>query len=1110
MTRPRDLQEILDLNPLWINSSAPLTEGLALLQSATPQRSYILVGAPDRLLGLVTERHALQGWSQLEAISSITVAQVMDPVPSALGLEDLRDPLALAEQMQRQGIRFWPVLDESDRVLGVIRCEQLLQVCLRRRDRESERQRQREFQFRMSIERSIPIGIAAADFSGHQIYVNDTFAQMLGWPPEELLGQAPPYPYWPPEEIENITRAFEEGLVQGRPPLGWELIFMRCNGERFPVRILDAPLQDGQGNLIGMMASIQDISAERQFLSQIQFQAKILEQVNDVVIAIDNDFKISYWNTKAVELYGFTQPEVLGRSLQDIVQYAYLRPEDEQIAMISIQEKGFWQGEVLHYKRSGEPILTEASVSALSDDQGFQIGLLAVIRDVTERKQMERSLQESESRFMNLVANIPGAVFRYVLHSDHSDQVLYMSPGCAGLWEVEAETVQASSQVLWDMMHPDDLPAVAASVLSSARTLEPWDHVWRIITPSGRLKWLQGAGQPQAMENGDVIWDSMILDITDRKRTELELERQLEQTRLLKEITQGIRKSLDLQAIFDAATTGIGRLLQVDQVSLNQYLPEEKLWRCLVEYNATSHLSQALGLEIPDEENEIAERLKRGEIVRINDTDQIKDKLNQQIAIQFPGAWLLIPIQVDAQTWGAISINQYYRVYEWQDHQIELSQQIVDPLAIAIAQAQLFKQLTDVNSELTYQVEVRNAELHTMITYERLLRLITDDVRSSLDEKEILQAAVRELTQVLDLSACLVCLLEEDQTHYRVAYECIGSVESTQGRTSTINPITLAQLHQGLTLYFTTDHPVRGLCTVVACPIWKQEQLFGFLKLVRPPRQGFLLQEIRLAEQVAGQCGIGIRQAHLYQSVQQQVDQLTELNELKEEFLNLVSHELRTPLTSMKMALTMLEVVGLTDPQIRYFAMLKQEWKKELDLVNNLLDLQRLESGKRTLELTQIELQDWIQELLAPFDLRCQDEGLALSAHLPDAPLTLITDAALLVRILSELLNNAIKYTPQEQQIQLIVTPLSPHIHFQIINTGVEIPADQLPHIFEKFHRVATLDRYQRGGTGLGLPLAKKGVELLAGQIQAHSKNNSTCFSVVLPQDLSQALQQHE
>ncbi|WP_206070833.1 EAL domain-containing protein [Nodosilinea sp. P-1105] len=145
-------------------------------------------------------------------------------------------------------------------------------------------------------------------------------------------------------------------------------------------------------------------------------------------------------------------------------------------------------------------------------------------QELNERRQVEAALWESQNRFQAMAANVPGAIFRYVLRPDGSDGVLYMSQGCLGLWEVEADAVLKDASLLWQMVHPDDRPGMQDSVLESARTLEPWHFAWRIITPAGREKWLEAAGQPTRHANGNVVWDTLILDVSDRKQAELRFQ----------------------------------------------------------------------------------------------------------------------------------------------------------------------------------------------------------------------------------------------------------------------------------------------------------------------------------------------------------------------------------------------------------------------------------------------------------------------------------------------------------------------------------------------------------------------------------------------------------
>jgi len=133
------------------------------------------------------------------------------------------------------------------------------------------------------------------------------------------------------------------------------------------------------------------------------------------------------------------------------------------------------------------------------------------------------ALQASEANFRSMAANVPGAIIRYVLHTDGTDSILYSSPGCEALWELPDRVIQADAQRIWAMVLPEDRAGMQNSVLESARTLQPWNCEWRIVTPSGKLKWLHGSGNPTRQPNGDVVWGTVILDVSDRKQAEAQL-----------------------------------------------------------------------------------------------------------------------------------------------------------------------------------------------------------------------------------------------------------------------------------------------------------------------------------------------------------------------------------------------------------------------------------------------------------------------------------------------------------------------------------------------------------------------------------------------------------
>jgi PAS domain S-box-containing protein len=245
--------------------------------------------------------------------------------------------------------------------------------------------------------------------------------------------------------------------------------------------------------------------------------------------------------------------------------------------------------------------------------------------------------------------------------------------------------------------------------------------------------------------------------------------------------------------------------------------------------------------------------------------------------------------------------------------------------------------------------------------------------------------------------------------------------------------------------------------------------------------------------------------------LQCRMQELQTLNLLKDDFLSTVSHELRTPMSNMRMAIHMLKMTlanltsfpTLTPEQTRraqrYLGVLQDECNREIELINDLLDLQRLEAGAQEMQFNPLDLNMWFPHLVESFEVRVQQRQQTLRVQLPASLPPLYTDQAGLGRVLSELLNNACKYSPPEAEIAVTVHPGPLTIQFHISNSGIEIPPEELHRIFDKFYRIPNGDRWKQGGTGLGLALIKRLVEEMQGRIWVTSQSSLTIFSVEFP-----------
>ncbi|MBD2448367.1 response regulator [Nostoc sp. FACHB-152] len=247
------------------------------------------------------------------------------------------------------------------------------------------------------------------------------------------------------------------------------------------------------------------------------------------------------------------------------------------------------------------------------------------------------------------------------------------------------------------------------------------------------------------------------------------------------------------------------------------------------------------------------------------------------------------------------------------------------------------------------------------------------------------------------------------------------------------------------------------------------------------------------------QQAIEARQEQIKQ--EQLVAQLEQLNQLKNDFLDLVSHQLRSPLYNIKGIVQTLEI-SITPHQKHLLSLLEAECDREMELINDLLDLQKLENSSYFLLAPELLLlQQWLPWLIEPFQIRTKEHQQTLQLNLSPNQPALFSDRNSLERILVELLNNACKYTPLGGEIILNVSFSAVEVPQKTIITvsnSAHIPATELPRIFEKFYRIPNNDLWNQGGTGLGLAIVQKLTEQLQGSIQVESTQGWTRFTLIL------------
>ena len=586
-----------------------------------------------------------------------------------------------------------------------------------------------------------------------------------------------------------------------------------------------------------------------------------------------------------------------------------------------------------------------------------------------------------------------------------------------------------------------------------------------------------------------------------------------EKENLVAAIALRIRQSLDLDIILDRTVAEVRQFLLADRVLIYRFEPD---WSGIVVAESVKQARYAIaGVKIKDPcfASEHLEKYRKGKAQVLNDVAaaNLAPCYAEVLKTFNVKANLVIPIVALEELWGLLIIHDCNSPREWHLEEVELLKQLAIQVGIAVQQAELYAEVRSLNVYLEQKVKLRTSKLQNSIKFETLTRKVTEKVRDSLDEPQILQTVTQEIGRVLNIERCKIELYNSDRTTATIAYEYTIELPNCQGASRRVKDF--AELYRRLlqkhSLQFVEIapelSPLNTQATRLVCPIFDDRGILGNLWLLRPKEEYFEQFEVVLVEQIASQCAIAIRQARLYQQSQQQIKELARLNIVKDDFLKTISHELRTPMSSIQLASETLE--SLLEQEIganksatftKVLDIFRSACKKQNQLVDDLLTLCYIDAKKEVMTMQWIDFSLWLPQIVAPFEERIRSQKQQLVIEIARNFPQFKSDISSIKRTLTELLNNACKYTPAGETISIAAATISEGIKISVSNTGVEIPIDEQERVFDKFYRIPHHDPWQFGGTGIGLALAKNLIELLDGKLELKSDARQTVFTVYL------------
>ncbi|BAY65365.1 two-component hybrid sensor and regulator [Calothrix brevissima NIES-22] len=572
----------------------------------------------------------------------------------------------------------------------------------------------------------------------------------------------------------------------------------------------------------------------------------------------------------------------------------------------------------------------------------------------------------------------------------------------------------------------------------------------------------------------------LLRDISQRRESmQAELRQQQQRVELFSEVTLKIRQSLQLKEILHTTVTEVQRILQADRVLIYHVLPDGT--GKTISESVLPDYPTLMDLEFPQEvfPQEYQQLYAQGRVRAIANVHDPAAGLAEclvefvdQFAIK---AKLIVPIvqnlnaSAQNQLWGLLIAHQCNNYRHWVDFELELMQQLADQISIALSQAQLLEHLEEVvaarTSELQEEINVRMQAEAASRQSEEQLRLITNALPvliAYVDDRQQYRFNNQAYQDWLGQSpkeiygSHLQQVWGEDCYHRMQVY--VQRALSGQA-VNYENDIVLK------------DGSSRAVDVTYIPDVDEQNAVKGFFAL---------------------SSDISDRKA---------------IERMKDEFISIISHELRTPLTSLHSALKILATGRLGNLSAEGQQMLgiaDDSTERLVRLVNNVLDLQRIESGKVIMECQACNAANLTIQAAEAMQAMAQQQEITLVKQPQD--ISVWADADYILQALTNLISNAIKFSSPGGTVWLTVEPeqTSPNfpkeVVFRVRDEGQGIPADQLERIFERFQQVDSSDSRKKGGTGLGLTICRKIIEQHNGRIWAESTPGcGSTFAFTLP-----------